>query len=705
MKTFNLAKGLTIIYRDDIWTYEKVIRRGEVDCRHQFVSETSGEAINFPKREFFDLLDQKKLEIAQVEVSKSELLVKIEEEKKARTLAGYSAKQLQDLDRKLEYVDACIKLGISRGQLDKIEELIAEVAPAIEPKYPHEIEEGRRRKPPTKWAVSDWLGEYERSQGDVHELLDRYHLRGRTPLEGQLVTWMDESITTVYMTLERKSVKDTYDHFALRVKNENARLQAEWEIRRATNPDRQDPEPLTQYVIPSESSVYRRIHEIPEFERLEARYGHDYAVREMRSVTCENFAKRPNEFVEFDFAWINTFVLDDDLLIPLGRPIIAVCKCKGTGLVTGVYLSFGRPSTFVALSCLYEAIKPKDAILDRYRGDIESPWPAEGVMQHLVADNERCNHGVVFRRMLREAYIHVIYSRVRSPWLKGGIEGWIGQSQREFQNTLPGGVKGLLDKSDYNPEKDSVLRFSVFIFLLYQWIIDVYNQQPQRRRKASPFNLWIDRIASAPARYAASPIDLALICSQSDTATLQVEGITYDYIRYNSKQLIALKEKYGRGFEVHFRYLDNDLSRIYVQIPGSHEFIEVPTYDRSYVHQGMTRTQHKVFKKAAHIKAWTPDVIDRLLRAKERIRQAVGEELERNTSTTVKKIAQQALIDSTRVIAGQTATIAGAFGPPSGAGFSGTNVTSAGIVLPDNPDDFMVQDEKITLLTADVSLS
>jgi putative transposase len=701
MRAFSLSRDLVINYREDIWRYERVIKKDERDWRHQFVSEITGEVINFAKREFFDLVDQRKIIIVPATVNTKELLAEIDEEKKLRCLSGYSEKQLQDLDRKFEYIAACKKLGISSGQHDKIAAVIAEVAPAIEPEYADKSSNGKERRPPSRWAVSEWLNEELRAAGDVHEVIDKYHLRGRKGFTGPVLELMDQAIDKIYMNTDRNTVPDTHTHLRNLINAENAKLKAEWVVRKSAGSTNGTDYPLEELVLPSISTLERRIKQIPEFERLEARYGRDYAIRVHRSTQHENFAKRPNEFVEFDFAWTNTFLLDDEMLLPMGRPVVAVCRCKGTGLVTGYYLSFARPSTFVALSTIYESILPKDRILDRYAGLIESPWPAEGVMQHLISDNERCNHGVVFRRMMRELYSHLIYTKVRSPWLKGGIEGYIGQQQREFENRLPGGIKGLLDRSDYDPEKDTILRFSTFVFLVFKWIIDVYNQTPQRRRKCSPYQGWMEKIEYAPPRYAACPIELALICAQDDKGTLQVEGITKDYIRYNSPQLVSLREKHGPGFEVRFRFLDNDLSRIFVQIPGTHEFIEVETYDRSYVHRGMTRWQHCILKKVAKIKYWTPDVIERLARAKEQIRLVVAEELERNTSATVKKLAQQTVISSSMVLAGRPATVAGAFGTESAPSVASP---SGPIILPDTPAEFMVPSDKIVLLDADVAL-
>lgn len=701
MKTFTMARGLMIRYRDDLWRYERVIKRDEHDWKHQFESEMTGEIITFAKREFFDLLDKKKIQIVSATTNVTELLAEISEEKKLRSITSYSEKQLNDLDRKVDYIDACLKLGIRHGQYDEIARVIQEKAPIIEEKYPHRFSDGRERQTPSKWAVSDWLEEYARSAGDVHELIDKYHQRGRKATSGRVLELMDQAIKTIYLTLDRKSVHDTHSHLRSLIDAENARQKAEWEIRKASGVASAAEDTYVALILPSESTIERRIKQIPAFDRTEARYGRDYAIREYRSVQHENYARRPNEFVEFDFAWTNTFLLDDELLLPMGRPVVAICKCKGTGLVTGLYLSFARPSTFVALSAIYEAILPKDRILSRYEGLIESLWPAEGVMQHLIADNERCNHGVVFRRMMRELYAHVLFTRVRSPWLKGGIERYIGQQQGGLENRLPGGIKGLLDKSDYNPEKDTVLRFSTFLFLVYKWIVDVYNINPQAGRKISPYCGWMERVESAPPRYAACPTELALICAQDDTGTLQVEGVTKDYIRYNSPQLQDIRERYGPGFEVHFRFLDNDLSRIYVQVPGTHEFIEVETYDRSYVFRGMTRWQHAMLKKAAKIKYWTPDVIDRLTRAKEMIRQVVADEVLRNNSATIKKLAQQSVISSSMVIAGKPATISGAFGAESAPL---TIASSNPPTLPDVPDEFMVPSDKIVLLDADVAL-
>ncbi|MGF1765035.1 hypothetical protein [Aliivibrio kagoshimensis] len=52
-----------------------------------------------------------------------------------------------------------------------------------------------------------------------------------------------------------------------------------------------------------------------------------------------------------------------------------------------------------------------------------------------------------------------------------GMVGWV--PDKTFSN--------MLEKEDYKPEKDAVMRFSVFVEELHRWIVDVYNAKADTR--------------------------------------------------------------------------------------------------------------------------------------------------------------------------------------------------------------------------------
>jgi len=72
--------------------------------------------------------------------------------------------------------------------------------------------------------------------------------------------------------------------------------------------------------LPTRRLVKRLVEEIPAFDRYTARYGHDAALRRFRSVEGHRVTHEPLERAEIDHTNLDLFAIDDETLLPLGRP-------------------------------------------------------------------------------------------------------------------------------------------------------------------------------------------------------------------------------------------------------------------------------------------------------------------------------------------------------------------------------------------------
>ena len=138
--------------------------------------------------------------------------------------------------------------------------------------------------------------------------------------------------------------------------------------------------------LPTRRLVKRLVEDIPAFERYTARYGHDAALRRFRSVEGHRVTHEPLERAEIDHTNLDLFAIDDETLLPLGRPWFSACEDDYTRCILGMFVGFIPPSFLTVSLCLKDAFRPKTWLKQVYP-DIRSDWPAHGVMRELVLDN------------------------------------------------------------------------------------------------------------------------------------------------------------------------------------------------------------------------------------------------------------------------------------------------------------------------------
>ncbi|WP_305815018.1 hypothetical protein [Photobacterium leiognathi] len=86
-----------------------------------------------------------------------------------------------------------------------------------------------------------------------------------------------------------------------------------------------------------------------------------------------------------------------------------------------------------------------------------------------------------------EVGINVVYNKVRKPWLKPFVERKFGEIIQGIVGWVPGKTfSNVLEKEDYKPEKDAVMRFVTFVEEFHRWIVDVHNANADSRYKRIP---------------------------------------------------------------------------------------------------------------------------------------------------------------------------------------------------------------------------
>src|SRR5262245_257034 len=130
----------------------------------------------------------------------------------------------------------------------------------------------------------------------------------------------DQVIEELYMTAERKRVSEVY-------------LES---VRRIDDTNRFRPEPY-RLATPSRNTVYREIKRMSPYEVMAARYGKRRANMEFRLTGIGPRTTRALERVVMDHTPSDLVVVDDNSMLPLGRPTITTALDEHTRCPTGFY--------------------------------------------------------------------------------------------------------------------------------------------------------------------------------------------------------------------------------------------------------------------------------------------------------------------------------------------------------------------------------
>ena len=381
-----------------------------------------------------------------------------------------------------------------------------------------------------------------------------------------------------------------------------------------------------QFEIPGRKAFVAILKEIDAAEVLAARYGADKALAMLRISLGGVKVTRPLERVEIDHTVLSIILLDDNFE-PIGRAFITAAKDAFTRSVVGYYWGAENPSVVSLARCLKHAIQPKIGFLTRYE-NVESEWPCFGAAESWVIDNGMEEHADALRQAGAECGVQKVeFCRRASPWQKPNIERFFRTQDQSLLHGLPGTtMENIAKRTDFDPKKDVLIRWSTFGRILAKWVVDIYMQAPQKILKnRSPSKAWNDsKNLFTPYVPEQSTILDCLFLRQVNGRLLDHEGIEFDCLVYNSLDMGLLRSKFGPRLKVNVRANDEEISFIYVQVPGRDIWVRVPALDQEYA-EGMTRWQHKKCKQMKKVCA--EEGVDlSLAQAREQIRDDVDAE-------------------------------------------------------------------------------
>lgn len=458
---------------------------------------------------------------------------------------------------------------------------------------------------PSASTVVNWVRRYLHADRNAVALIDRRAMSARPRrLNLAVESIVDQLIAKFYLQIKGVSVKETYRRICTHIQRHN-QLHGE------------------DLFLPSERTLNRRVLSIPPYIRDYKRGGPAYARNKWRYSLAGDQSTRILERVEIDHTLLDIWVLDPRSGVPLGRPWITLLIDRYSGYLLGFYISFYGPSSATVARAMKVAILPKDDWVDSLGlGNDALPWTAMGVAECYVVDNGLEFHSATFLRLAWELRSDLIFNPVRQPWMKAAIERAVMETNR----TLP--LKGRVHTPAKNavtpdPGQSAAILFDDLCYALLEWASQKFPRQIHTKTLCRPLDLWEEgREAMPPVMLPSSMDGLDLLCGLNAQRRVDGDGVSFQYLRFNSIELQDYRRTHGTSFTTEIRFNPDDLRVIHVLLPKAKQWLSVPLQRPSLVGgQSLSLVQLQVIRAEAGKKLARANAYEELERAEVRLRE------------------------------------------------------------------------------------
>ncbi|MEO8053121.1 MAG: hypothetical protein ABI833_22160 [Acidobacteriota bacterium] len=324
---------------------------------------------------------------------------------KDRVLGSYSPELIAVAQNRVQYlkeIDRNQPIGLTAITLKPLSSAVAERIGDVSPPSCRTLSRDYRR----------WLA----AGRDIRVLVQRHADRGGrgSQMLPEVRAVSDTVIEELYMTPERKRVPEV--HLEI--------------IRRIADANRLRPE-NDQLPVPCRRTVYREIERRPLYEVTAARYGKRHAEMKFRISGAGPETVRSLQRVSMDHTPSDLIVVDDNSMLPLGRPTLTSALDEYTRCLMGFYVGFEPPSCLSVMRCLKHAILPKTYV-QRTFPSVKNPWECYGVPELVVVDNPPEFHSSHFERACLQIGVDIQYAKVLVPWYKGKLERFQGTMNHDL---------------------------------------------------------------------------------------------------------------------------------------------------------------------------------------------------------------------------------------------------------------------------------
>ena len=476
-------------------------------------------------------------------------------------ITEFSELEQKEARRRYDYVQATLAEELEKGKDYDLKTVIARVAEA---QVPPDV------KPPKPRTLKVWISMFQAGRGSIVALVPRFDKRGNHSKRLYLVTCTGrierdaeevyrffEGLLPSFLRTERPSGAAFFKFLTDQFREENARR-----------------EPARQLPVPCRATVYRWIRKIPQYEFILHRYGKKKA-RELFKLKQRNID--PDfilSVVEIDATKLAVIVVNLELGIVLGRPVLTAAVDRKTRIIVGFYIGFEPAGEVSTLRCLKHAIMPKPDYAAMY-GDPALEWPWHGLPQQVFVDNAGEWYGKSVEHVRLQVGLDIEFQPVDKPEYKGRIERWFQTFETGCFAWMPGKTfSNVVQKGDYDAESMAVVDIEELRRLVTSWIILEYNHGYHDGMKDYPSRVWLEGAKKLDPTLPGKRSDLDVLDHVVKERQVNAKGLRFRNIYYHSNYLQALLYREGTR-SVRFLVNPDDISEVRVQDPTTGEYFAV----------------------------------------------------------------------------------------------------------------------------------
>lgn len=283
-----------------------------------------------------------------------------------------------------------------------------------------------------------------------------------------------------------------------------------------------------------------------------------------------------------------------------GRPYVYFVTDTFSRMITGIYVTFERPSYRTAAMALLEAMSDKVTFAARYRVSLApTDWPCQHIPDLILHDG-----GEIASRLSDYVPYHVADLATAPPYraeLKSIVEKRFGLSGIGCIEWLVGAAVKDLPKDAPNPKEKAMLSIEDFTAQLIRWCVFEHNQKWVRRMDRTaegliegidpvPLTLWNWAIKRCWARLPRLPrAELLPKLLPRESARVTKRGLEFRTLRYYLRECVALTDLMHRAslrdeqIEVQVAFDANHTDQIHLVTPGKRSTFEtIPLVQRGY---------------------------------------------------------------------------------------------------------------------------
>ncbi|WP_374314126.1 hypothetical protein [Dongia sp.] len=491
--------------------------------------------------------------------------------------------QMREARRRKVYVVACQMLGLERTA-KRMKEIIRETADKLgEQKAPHIS------------TVYDWIGLFERAEGDIRALLSRTYKRGprAKQLTNDTFVIINNMTKSKYLRMPRLSAEKLHRLIVAEVNQVN------------------DERALDRQIdVPSLSTVKRYLGSLDPYEVRVARHGRKKADTWYRVYKKGVVTDRILERVEVDHTLLDIIVKCHHTGVILGRPTLTVAIDHRSRAVLGIYLGFEVPSSMSVAHCLHHAFSPKTYVKSAYP-KIKNEWFCYGLPESLVFDNGLDFLSAAITSICETLNIDIHYMPGGQPHYKGVVERFFRTIQEALIHRLDGTTfSNTKDRGEYNSDANACITIEDLLAKIHKWIIDIYHQDVHSTINDTPANAWkISAEELPPPSLAKSQEHLKPLLGGFDQKAISNSGVIVNSLKYNDPEILqTLLRQPGAPKRWQLRFNPSNLGAIEILDPVTLTYYTIPAVDYEYASR-QTLYRHNIHKrKNAARKAKVTDI-------------------------------------------------------------------------------------------------